>query len=104
MTTDPERVEDVAVPHPSEFIAEELIARGWSADDLALRMSDGTDHDFGVCRVALDFYDEIGPGEPKMYMGDITGGKLGKAFGVSPGYFLALEEKWRAHLLAKEMQ
>lgn len=86
------------VPHPSEFIAEELMARGWSADDLALRMSDGTDRDFGLCRVALDFYDQIGPGEPKMLIGDITSAKLGKAFDVSPGFFLALEEQWRASL------
>lgn len=97
--------EDVtAVPHPSEFIAEELMARGWSADDLALRMSDGTDHDYGVCRLALDFYDIVGPDEPKMFIGDITSTKLGKAFGCSPGFFVALEDAWRAHLTDQEGQ
>lgn len=85
-------------PHPSEFIAEEMIARGWSADDLAMRMSDGSEHDFGICRLALDFYDTCGPGEPKMLIGSITAGKLGKAFDVSPQYFLNLESAWRASL------
>lgn len=84
--------------HPSEFIAEELIARGWSAEDLAWRMCDGTEHDYGVCRVALDFYDTIGPDEPGMYIGPETAGRLGKAFGVSGSFFLALEAQWRAAL------
>ena len=88
------------VPHPSEFIAEEMIARGWSADDLALRMSDGTDYDFGICRLSLDFYDCVGPGEPKMFMGVETAGRLAKAFDVSPEYFLALESQWRRSLPA----
>lgn len=82
-------------PHPSEFIAEEMIARGWSAGELAMRMSDGTEHDYGICRLALDFYDQIGPDNPKVYVGAITAAKLGKAFGVSPDYFLALEDAWR---------
>ena len=82
----------VAVPHPSDFIAEEMLARGWSADDLALRMSDGTDYDFGICRLSLDFYDSVGPTEPKMMMGVNTAERLAKAFDVSPEYFLALED------------
>lgn len=84
--------------HPSELIAEEMIARGWSADDLAIRMSDGTAHDFGVCRLALDFYDSCGPDEPKMRIGNITAAKLGKAFGVLAQYFLNLETAWLATL------
>lgn len=83
------------VPHPSEFIAEELIARGWSADELAWRMSDGTGQDAGICRLALDMYDEVGPSEPKMHVGTVTAERLGKAFGVSGDFFLNLEDMWR---------
>jgi len=86
------------VPHPSEFIVEEMIARGWTPEQLAFRMSDGTDRDYGVCRLSLDFYDVLGPDEPNMTLGQVTADRLGKAFGVSAAYFLALEEKWRASL------
>jgi hypothetical protein len=82
------------VPHPSEFIAEEMLARGWTAETMALRMSDGTDQDYGVCRVALDFYDEIGPDNVNMRIGYQTAARLGKAFDVSPQYFLNLERAW----------
>jgi hypothetical protein len=84
-----------AVPHPSEFIAEEMIARAWSADDLARRMSDGTAKDTAICRLVLDFYDVVGPDEPNMYVGAHTAAQLGKAFGVSPEFFLSLEDAWR---------
>lgn len=90
------------VPHPSEFIAEEMIARQWSADDLAWAMCDGTARDAGLCRLALDFYDVIGPDEPMMVMGEVTATKLGKAFDVSPAYFLALEDNWRQSLTKGE--
>lgn len=81
-------------PHPSEFIVEELIARGWSADNLAWRMSDGTAGDAGICRLSLDFYDEIGPNNPCMRIGTETAGRLAKAFDVSPEFFLSLEAAW----------
>lgn len=92
----------VTVPHPSDFIAEEMLARGWSPDDLAHRMSDGTDYDFGICRLSLDFYDSIGPTEPKMMMGVDTAERLAKAFDVSPEYFLALEDQWRRGMAASD--
>lgn len=84
----------ITAAHPSEFIAEELIARGWSADDLAQRMSDGTARDFGVCRLSLDFYDQIGPDNACMRIGAETAGRLAKAFSVSAEFFLNLEADW----------
>lgn len=83
-------------PHPSEVIVEEMTARSWSAEDLAVRMSDGTDEDYGICRLALDFYDEIGPDNTCMRLGAETAAKLGKAFDVSPQFFINLESAWLA--------
>ncbi|AHE52658.1 helix-turn-helix transcriptional regulator [Sphingomonas sanxanigenens] len=85
---------EILAPHPSEVIAEELIARGWTADQLAWRMCDGSAHDFGICRLSLDFYDACGPDEPTMRIGEKSAAKLGKAFGVSPQFFLGLESAW----------
>jgi hypothetical protein len=43
--------------HPSEFITEEMEARGWDRDELARRMGGG----FAVTRLALDLYLDVGP-------------------------------------------
>ncbi len=88
------KIETMPVPHPSEFIAEELIARGWSADDLARRMSDGTERSFTICRISLDFYDEIGPDDTRMRIGAKTAGLLAKAFDMSAEFFINLENAW----------
>ena len=71
-------------------------ARGWSLDDVALRMGG----DFGINRLALDFYFEIGPEEPDLLMGD--GEDFARAFGVSAGYFVNLENAWRAWVKRKQ--
>lgn len=78
--------------HPSQYIRDELEARGWSLDDLALRMGG----DFGVNRLALDFYFELGPTEPDMRIGLQSAAQLGIAFSVSPALFLNLEKAWLA--------
>lgn len=80
--------------HPSEFIAEELIARCWTLDDLASRMSDGTEDDFGLCRLAVEFYDTVGPDNPVLRIGEETAARLAKAFEVSPDFILNLERQW----------
>jgi hypothetical protein len=77
--------------HPSWYIKEELDARGWTLNDLALRMKG----DFDVNRLALDFYLEVGPTAPNMRIGKETAYRLGIAFNVSPDYFLNLETAWR---------
>jgi hypothetical protein len=77
--------------HPSWFIKEELDARGWSLDDLAARMPG----EFGVNRLSLDFYFEVGPTAPNMIIGKTTAYRLGIAFDVSPDFFLNLESAWR---------
>lgn len=78
--------------HPSEFIKDELEARGWSLADLVKRMPG----DYGINYVALDFYLSVGPDEPGLRMGDNTG--IAQAFGdVDPQYFTNLERAWLDH-------
>lgn len=89
--------ERIEVPHPSEFITEELEARGWSRDDLCTAMCGGT-HDpdnWGITRLALDMYLEIGWMEPDMRMGDCAT-QMAHAFGVHPDFFVNLERAWLA--------
>jgi HTH-type transcriptional regulator / antitoxin HigA len=87
-TTIAERI-PAEVFHPSEFIIEEMEARGWTRDDLALRMGG----DFGINRLSLDFYFEVGPTDPNLLMGD--GDDFARAFGVSAEFFRNLEAVWR---------
>lgn len=82
--------------HPSVFIQEEMDARGWSRDDLAIRMGG----DFGVARLALDFYFEAGPADPDLLIGD--GAEFARAFGVSAEFFLNLEKIWRTWIKNKD--
>lgn len=77
--------------HPSRYIQDELDERGWTLDDLAIRMGG----DFGINRVALDFYFEVGPTEPNLLLGDHTSRQLCVAFDVSPQLFLNLHAAWR---------
>lgn len=79
--------------HPSVFIAEEMEARGWDRDDLA-RLMGG---DFGISRLSIDLYFEVGPRERDLLIGD--GQDFGRAFGVSPEFFLNLETAWRKWML-----
>ena len=78
--------------HPSEFIAEELEARGWSRIDLAVRMGGDASKNLLV----WDLYCEVGPTDPRMQLGAETARQIGDAFGVSPELFLNLEAAWRA--------
>jgi len=80
------------IPHPSVFIKEEMAARGWTLDMLAMRMGP----EFGVHRLALDCYFEIGPTAPNMMIGEESAKALGRAFGIEPQVFINLCEQWRA--------
>lgn len=78
------------VPHPSVFVAEEVAARGWTPDELALRL--GGYRDMNV--LALCMYFAVGPTHTNCRIGDSLAAALDRAFDVSPGYFLNLEAAW----------
>jgi hypothetical protein len=99
--------------HPSEYITEEMQARGWSRDVLACMMTAGTDsvpeahqwfaenrdnrtimHELQVNRCALDFYLDLGPTERNLRIGDESAQRLALAFGVSSNLFTNLETAW----------
>jgi hypothetical protein len=87
--------------HPTVFIQEEMDARGWDLDDLAFEMiRDDRDH-WGVTRLALDFYFEVGPDMPNMRIGERSAAQLAHAFGVSAEFFLNLERSWREWMEAQ---
>ena len=83
----------IAIPHPSNFIAEELIARRWDAETLALKMALIGD-DYGTNRLMVDFYEIVGPEKTNMRMGPVMSYRLAEVFGVSQQFLLNLERAW----------
>lgn len=74
--------------HPSEFIKEEMNARGWSQEYLASLMSG----DFQDNYLALDLYFNVH--NSNLRMGQDIIEDFEKIFGVSKEYFQNLEEMW----------
>lgn len=94
---DPSTTPPVRKPKPPTFasyIREEMKARGWSRDQLALAM---TSHEYGVNRLVVDFM--LWPGGPKqgMVLGEETARSLAVAFGVSSEFFTNLWESCHGH-------
>lgn len=79
------------VPHPSEIIKDEMRARGWNRDILAMRMGP----EWPTNRLSLDFYFEVGPTTHNMVIGETTAKKFAKAFDMSPEFFMNLCATWR---------
>lgn len=78
--------------HPSVFIIEEMVARGWDRWELARRM--GGDHRQRC--LEIDLYFEAGPGEPDLRIGD--GEDFALAFGCPAEFFRNLEAAWLSWL------
>lgn len=76
---------------PGEFIREEMDARGWSAEDLAERFGGDYAIDLLVVNLCLHVHDT------SLILGRNTAEKLGRAFGVSPEFFLNLDTMWRRY-------
>lgn len=77
--------------HPSEIIQDELNTRGWDLDELAMRMDP---KEFGINRLALDFYFIIGPERINCRIGKKMARQMSKVFGVSEDLFINLENLW----------
>ena len=83
--------------HVSDFIQEELDARGWSRADLANAMG------MECCvrnMLVLDVLFEVGPTHPNCRLGRETAERIGGAFGVSADFLLNLERAWLASVEA----
>jgi plasmid maintenance system antidote protein VapI len=79
----------VNIPHPSELLLEEIEERGWTLDRFAVEMGG----DAALNRLALDMW--IAVKSPKCLLGDMSE-QFSQAFGVSPGFFARLEQRWIA--------
>lgn len=75
------------------FIAEELEARNWSTQDLAIRMCGSTLQEIAVDKASIEIL--IATNDPNCLVGEETAKKLGQAFGVNPQWFLNLESFYR---------
>lgn len=82
--------------HPSVFILEEMEVLDWNRQDLSIRMCEKLDdYEYGVWRLALDFYLEIGPTDPGLR---INADAFARAFGTSSDFWLNLESAWLVHV------
>lgn len=79
------------VPHPSKIIKDEMKARGWNRDTLAMRMGP----EWPPNRLSLDLYFEVGPLRTDMVIGKTSAKKFAKAFDMTPEFFMSLCAAWR---------
>ena len=86
------------VPHPTFFIAEEVFSRGWTSHELAMRL--GGYSNLNV--LALCMYFAVGPTDPRSRLGANMAAALGRAFDLTPEFFLNLEAAWLASYDAAE--
>ncbi len=84
------------VIHPSSFMQEELDARGWSRDRLAVEMGG----DAGLNRIAIDMYFELGPSHSDLRLGSDEAAGFARAFGTSEELWTNLERSWLLALSA----
>jgi plasmid maintenance system antidote protein VapI len=86
--------------HPSHFIQEEMAARGWDVQDLAVRMAW---REIQINQLALEMYFAcVGSQyERDCRLGDIAT-RLGEAFAVDHVYFQNLERHYLEHTNEKK--
>lgn len=84
---------------PGDFIAEEMLARGWSDEDVAARMGGKSKRARLIDALTVMAIRQgwVFPDDPDPEIGEKTAAALGRAFGVSPEFFLNLERTWRKH-------
>jgi len=81
-----------------DFVREEMEARDWDIDELALRM--GPREEFGINRLVLGFLLEMEP--QKGLLIGVGGSKaLARAFGTSDEFWLNLDRQWQPEEYAR---
>lgn len=76
---------------PGEFIEDEMKARGWDEEKVASRM--GGARAYGMNLLCLQMI--LAVRDTSLILDEETAGGLGRAFGVSPQYFLNIDAMWR---------
>lgn len=79
--------------HPSEYIAEEAIERGWSLADF-VRQSEPDPARWPLQIASWEFYATC---DRDLLMGEDGARALERAFGPSKDFWLRLEAAWRAN-------
>lgn len=77
----------------ASFLCDEMEARGWQTQDVAVRMGGKTSDDMAHDLLELDLIMCVQ--DDKLTIGDETFLKLSQAFGVSAECFKNLDAKWR---------
>jgi len=84
--------------HPSELIDEEMQARGWDIQKLAMAMvSEGSVDqlkEYGINHLAIEMYFAAGPTNKACRMGPEFIAGLSRAFGTSIELWEKLEKQW----------
>lgn len=81
--------------HPATFIQEEMDARNWTRDRMAVAMAAADAKDPGICRLELDLYLDVGLTDDRLRLGK-TGRSFAFAFGLSDEFFVRMESSWLA--------
>jgi len=88
------RVADlIEVPHPSEFIREEMDERDWGTPSMARHMGG----DYGINRLAIEMYLSVGPQNDGLRLGDMAA-DIARAFGVSVEFIQNMEAAWLRYI------
>ena len=87
--------EPAEVFHVMDFINEELEARGWNLDALALRMGGDASRNL----LALQILDSVR--EPGVLLGEESAAMIGKAFGTGAKLWLNLDNTWQRYAKAR---
>lgn len=77
--------------HPAEFICEELLERGWTTEDVAIRMNTG--RGVWVDLMTVDLF--LCVHSEKLLLDDETAKGLARAFGTNEQFFRNLDNAWR---------
>ena len=83
-------VKPAVVAHPSEFIREEMRARGWNLTAFLGYSGAASPED----ELGWRLYFRIGKDFPDMRMGERGAQQLARAFGTSAELWLHLEKAW----------
>ena len=79
--------------HPSEFIRDEMEARGWTLEILTSQMGSW----WFATRRRLRLYLAEGPNNPKLRLSADEAAAIDRAFGCSVGFVSGLQRSWLEH-------